>query len=82
MASNHKTAHIPNVRERRAKRLANEPVRPEAEAVAQASAASASAEAEAEGPEYENDDLSKVEEVSVGPRSPFEKPITFGSVDG
>ena len=76
MSANHKTAHIDNVRERRAARLAKEP-QPEVEAVAQSEAQpSDSAEAETEG-------LFEDEEVSVGPKpaAGFEDPMTYGSVD-
>lgn len=76
MAANHKSAHVSNVRERRAARLAKEPSKPEVEAVAQSEPqASDSAEAETEG-------LDEVEEVSVGPRtSHFESPMTYGEID-
>lgn len=75
MAANHKSAHISNVRERRAVRL-KDIVPDEAEAVVQSEAQrSDSAEAEAEVRPTKKKRAKKV-------KAKKEAPMTFGSVDG
>ena len=72
MSANHKTAHISNVRERRAKRLKDE-----GEAVVQ-SVAKRSDSTEAE-PEVRPAKKKKVAKKKVSKQK--ETPMTFGSVD-
>ena len=84
MAANHKSAHISNVRERRAKRLEEELKNPPVDDVAAEEAMEDEYFQEAEDEavaqsEAERSDSAEAE--SVG-RPQKEKPMTFGSVDG
>lgn len=80
MAANHKYAHIPNVRERRAERLAKEaeagPVEPE-----QIRENAVEVEDD-EGAQSEPQASDSADSESETDTQGFEKPITLGGIDG
>lgn len=88
MAANHKYAHIPNVRERRAEQRAKEaeagPVEPEqirdnVVEVEDADEANAGAQSE---PQASDSADARAEAVAETDTQGFEKPITLGGIDG
>lgn len=79
MPANHKTAHIPNVRERRAARLAEEAKNVKAPKPEQASKKKVKAKDEARAQASEASDSAGAE--SGADTQGFEKPLTFGGID-
>lgn len=84
MAANHKTAHFPNVRERRAKRLEDELSGNVAEKTATEPVEDLqSVEVEDEvGAQSEAEPSDSAETESKTDTQGFEKPLTFGKING